>query len=128
MLSSVSVSSEFTLAIPALLMRRFSPEPPSCSPTLAAAALTLAGSVTSAEPTQGRSVSTSPWWLGVGPLCPPRDVPSGLPMAAGMAAPGVPVGTVPRHSSLLARGSPGVRSQGNRGEGPPPRGTYRAGW
>lgn len=46
---SVSFSSRFALTIPALLMRRFSPEPLRRSPTLAAAALMLAGSVTSAE-------------------------------------------------------------------------------
>ena len=46
---SVSLSIVFSLTIPALLMRRFSPEPMMRSPTLTAAALMQVGSVTSAE-------------------------------------------------------------------------------
>lgn len=74
---SVSLSSVFALTIPALLMRRFSPEPLRRSPTLAAAALMLAGSVTSAEARWGGesplpSVSASRHGAGTEPCT--RDV------------------------------------------------------
>lgn len=68
-----SLSIVFTLTIPALLMRRLSPEPLRRSPTLAAAALMLAGSVTSAEARWGGecplpSVSASRHSAGTEPL------------------------------------------------------------